>query len=91
MTASSFDAQIVNGQLVPAEPLRPFEGRQVHVVVSVRALPVEEATEPPEDMDVEKDVYVRLPLLSKAIGNPIIANEAKLKPCLILPEDLPDD
>ena len=34
MIAHSFDARIVNGQLVPAEPLKAFEGQEVRVTVS---------------------------------------------------------
>jgi len=40
-----FDAQILNGQLIPAEPLRMFEGQRVHVTLSA---PVQEAPSPIE-------------------------------------------
>ena len=84
MTTSSFDARIINGQLVPADPLRAFEGRQVHVVVSAAASNGE--PEPPDDMDVEKDVYVRIPLASQTMSDAVIVAGADLKPTVILPE-----
>src|SRR2546426_664470 len=99
MLSHSFEARIVNGQLVPAEVLKAFEGQQVHITVSVPAKIAEHASsvsandgrEPPEDLDVEKDVYVRMPLQNKAIPNPAIVKKNDLKPCLILPEGLPDE
>ena len=92
MITSSFDARIVNGQLVPADPLRALEGQQGHVVVSVPpSAELDALVEPPEEMDVEKDVYVRLALPSEMIANPIIAAGTELRPSLIFPEDLPDE
>src|ERR1043166_97583 len=35
MLEEEFDAQVLNGQLVPAEPLKVFEGQRVHVTVTV--------------------------------------------------------
>jgi hypothetical protein len=55
----SFDAQVVNGQLIPA--------------------------------DVEKDVYVAMPLAQTPVSKPIVVANGVFKPCLILPEDLGDD
>ena len=73
MTTSSFDARIFNGQLVPAEPLRAFEGREVHIVVSVAPTTgTNGEPEPPDDMDIEKDVYVRIPLASQLMSDAVV-------------------
>jgi hypothetical protein len=90
MIAHSFDAHIVNGQLVPAEPLKAFEGQKVRVTVTAPEK-VSAAPEPAEDFDVEKDVYVKMPLASEVIPNPVVAKGNGLKPCLILPEELPNE
>jgi len=43
--------------------------------------------EPPPDLDVENDVYVRMPFQKKDLANPVIVKGAGLKPCLISPEE----
>ena len=90
MIAHSFDARVSNGQLIPAEALRAFEGRQVHIAIAMSDTELSN-DEPPDDFDVEKDVYVRLPLPGKVIVQPVIIKGSGLRPCLILPEDLPDE
>ena len=96
MLEEEFEARVLNGQLVPAESLRHFEGQRVHVTVSApKRTPqpaiAEAEPAPPQDLDIEKDVYVRMPLPGKVVVRPVIVQGTGLRPCLIFPEDLPDE
>ncbi len=96
MLKQEFDACVVDGQLVPADALRAFEGHQVHVTIAVPpvfASPSRDAPEnaAPEDLDVEKDVYVAMPFPETVMQEPIIVDGGRLKPCLIFPEDVEDE
>lgn len=96
MVTQTFEAQVVHGQLVPAEVLRPFEGQQVQVTVTPAPVPAADSQpkgepDPPDDLDVEKDVYVPMPLRSEVIPNAVIKDGAPLEPCTFIPEDLPDE
>jgi len=97
MLEGEFEAQVFNGQLVPSEQLRQFEGQRVHVALSSQtsstSMVANDAAqaEPPNDFDVEKDVAVRMAFLSKTITNPTIIQGSGLKPCLIFPLESSDD
>jgi hypothetical protein len=93
MFAEEFDALVLNGQLVPPEPLRMFEGQRVHVTLAIPPVPIDAkaAIEPIPELDVEKDVSVRMPFPGTAVSNPKIVQGPGLRPCLIFPEELPDD
>lgn len=99
MISHSFEARIVNGQVVPGEALMAFEGQQVRLTVSAMpslapaclSVDADEVPESPEDLDVEKDVYVPMPFHREVLPNTTITTETALQPCLILPEDLPDE
>jgi len=93
MINQSFDALVVEGQLMPSDALRPFEGQRVHVtlsdpIASDSGPEKESHSEPPEDFDIEKDVSVRIPLASETIVNPVIVPGRGLRPCIILPEEM---
>lgn len=97
MFEQGFDARVIDGQLIPTEPLRAFEGKEVRVTLSVPAestrAAIDESSDvqPPDNFDVEKDIYVRMPFRSVVVHHPPLVNGGALKPCLILPEDLPND
>ena len=93
MLEQEFDAQVCNGQLVPSEPLECFEGQRVHVTLTAVPFALDNHLEMglAHDRDVEKDVYVRMPFPSRLVANPTIVAGGMLKPCLIFPEDLPDE
>lgn len=86
MFAEEFDALVLNGQLVPPEPLRMFEGQRVHVALltpaSTRPVVIDATTqtEPTPEFDVEKDVSVRMPFPSRVVSNPNIVHGPGLTP-----------
>ncbi len=78
----------------------PPEGTRVEVVIRPSSAQVAPATEglpdlsdiePPDDLDVEKDIYVRMPRRYEKIEGAIIREGTGLKPTLIFPEELPDE
>jgi hypothetical protein len=83
----SFDAVITEGRIQHQENLRPWEGKSVQVTVHVRL--AEDA--PPADLDVEKDVYRKMPVKSTVIGSSKIRDIGPAKPSLILPEGTEDE
>lgn len=102
MITKTFTARIENGQLRYQEPLADLEGREVQVTLILNGTPAtptpaanEEQEppdpEPPEWLDVEKDIYVKMPLKSEIIENAVVLEGGPLQPCIILPEELPDD
>lgn len=98
MSAYTFEAEVLNGQLFPAEPLRAFEGQRVQITVAARdPLPKraqfvaeDEGADAPDDLDVEKVVYAPMPFPNELLPNPKLIDQVVLQPCLIVPEDLPD-
>jgi hypothetical protein len=105
MTQITIAAQVVNGHLQHEQSLAELEGQRVTLTVvpsgpasgngATQPTPqaVEKAEfdpEPPPWLDVEHDVYfpIKVPrqLLEK---KPVIVRRGK--PCIILPEELPDD
>jgi hypothetical protein len=97
MTTKTFAARVVNGQLLHSESLEAFEGYQVRVtlsgpVVSPPPQPGETPEpEPPGWMDVEKDIYVPMPLEGEILKDAIVVEGGPLQPCIVVPEELPDD
>jgi hypothetical protein len=47
--------------------------------------------EPPEGMDVEKDVYVKMPFPSEVLKGVRVMDGGPMEPCIILPEELSDE
>src|SRR5439155_25712436 len=97
MAIATFDARVINGRLQYQAPLDDLEGQQVRVMLDILApqdskpLPPPPSDEPPEDMDVEKDVYVKMPFASEVLKDAVVIEGGPMEPCIILPEELPDD
>ena len=98
MDMKTFDAEVVNGHLRFDEPLNEIEGQRVRVTLTIiptggqllQDLPPTDV-EPPEWLDVEKDVYVKMPFRGEILKDVVIVERGPGKPCTILPEPLPDD
>jgi hypothetical protein len=100
MTITTFDAQVIDGRLEPADALRAFEGRQVRVTLtepssvpeSIPAAPRPNSTqpEPPEWLDVENDVYVQLSLEGETLRDLVVVEGGPMQPCIIIPEEFRD-
>jgi hypothetical protein len=97
MPVATFDARVINGRLQYQAPLDALEGQQVRVMLDIlapqdsKSLPPPSSDEPPEDMDVEKDVYVKMPFASEVLKDAVVIEGGPMEPCIILPEELPDD
>jgi MOSC domain-containing protein YiiM len=61
----SFNAVIADGQIRHEENLRPWEGKAVQVTVHSLA---REEIALPDDFDVERDVYVKMPVETTLVG-----------------------
>ena len=99
MVAKTFSAQVVGGQLLHQESLDAFEGREVRVTVaapssvlspSAPSMDSREA-EPPEWMAVETDIYVKMPFPGELLKDAVIVEGEPMRPCVILPEESPDE
>ena len=80
--------------------LDAFEGQALRLTVEVIQQSAENSPggidqspsdEPPEWMDVEKDIYVKMPRKTKILKVVEIVEGGPLQPCIILPDPLPDD
>ena len=99
MVAKTFSAQVVGGQLRHQESLAAFEGQEVRVTVAPPPSPVSESAPPtdsrdavpPEWMAVETDICIKMPFSSEVLKNAVIVEGAPMRPCLILPEESPDE
>ena len=102
MPIATFDARVINGRLQYQAPLDALEGQLVRVFLDILApdilapqdskpLSPPPSDESPEDMDVEKDVYVKMPFASEVLKDAVIIEGGPMEPCIILPEELPDD
>ena len=102
MPATTFSARVVNGLLDGGEALKPFEGQQVSVTVIGPTTPTEPKDggvlkadesdcEPPEWMDVETDVYVKMLGKVEVLDNVQIVDCGPGHPCLIFPEESADE
>jgi hypothetical protein len=96
MMTVTFEAQVENGQVRQPESLAPFEGQKVQVTVTApsKSAPpdrAEEGDEPlPEGLDVERDVYVKMPLPGEILRDAVVVEGGRMQPTLIFPEELPD-
>jgi hypothetical protein len=97
---TTFDACVVNGQLQFQAPLDALEGQRVRVTLDVigdptpqtpSEAPPSEDPEPPEGMDVEKDIYVKMPRKVEILKGVKVVDKGPKQPSVILPEELPDD
>jgi hypothetical protein len=105
MVTKTFEARVVNGQLQHDQALDAFEGQQVRITLVAPASappngqeksllngPEEPPeVEPPEWLDVEKDVYVRMPGKVEILENVTLVDCGPGRPSLIFPEELPDE
>jgi len=83
----SFGAQIIDGCISHAESLSNWEGRHVEVTVQVK----DDDAEAPDHMDVEKDVYLKMPVNSKVLKGYAIRSMGYAEPSVILPEGIEDE
>ena len=83
----SFDAVIADGRIHHEENLRPWEGEEVRVTVHCRARDIA----PPDDFDIERDIYHKMPVKTMVVGSSKIRDIGSAKPSLILPEGIEDD
>ena len=97
MARRTFSAEVTNGQLRFQESLVDLEGRRVLVVLDDFPTKVENRprlTPDPvqiDDLDIEQDVPpFQRPFRWEAV-NAVVKDSGPLRPCLILPEELPDD
>lgn len=105
MTQITIPAQVVNGHLQHERSLPEFEGQRVIATLTVVAedskngasekAPPQELSadfdpEPPPWLEVEHDLYFPMTAPSISLGIVKIKVEEG-KPCIILPEELPDE
>jgi hypothetical protein len=83
----TFDAVIADGRIHHEENLRPWEGEEVRVTVHFRA----REFAAPDDLDVEWDIYQKMPVNTSVVGSSKIRDVGSAKPSLILPEGIEDD
>ena len=83
----SFDAVITDGRIDHEESLRPWEGKEVQVTLHLRI----SEEELPDDLDVERDVYMKMPVKSFVIRPSKFRDIGAAKPSLILPEEIADE
>jgi hypothetical protein len=106
MTQITIPAQVVNGHLQHEKNLTELEGEHVLATLAVvpkegangASSPVspkpEESAEfdpePPEWLEIEHDVYFPIKVPKIPLGK-VTVRVREGKPCIILPEELPDD
>src|SRR4051794_8852430 len=95
MLTVTFEARVEQGRLCLPESLAAFEGQSVQVTVTARTpaapAPDEEPDpEPPDWLDVERDVYVKMPLRGETLHDVVVVEGGPRQPTVILPE-LPID
>lgn len=105
MTQITIPAQVVNGHLQHERSLPEFEGQRVIATLTVvaedskngaseKAPPQEPSAEfdpePPPWLEVEHDLYFPMTVPSISLGK-VKVNVEEGKPCIILPEELPDE
>jgi hypothetical protein len=95
MTSITFESVVRNGQLTHGESLAPFEGKRVYVTVIAPQSPPSPSNghedEGAEGLDVEKDLYAPMKPQTQRRADMRIVNTQQGKPCIILPEELPDE
>ncbi|MBI3823115.1 MAG: hypothetical protein HY289_10610 [Planctomycetes bacterium] len=106
MTQFTIPAQVVNGHLQHEQSLAELEGQQVQVTLTVapkdavngtpkpaQTMPKqseESDPEPPPWLEIEHDVYFPMTVPEKPLGK-VKIHKRRGKPCIILPEELPDE
>jgi hypothetical protein len=94
MVSMTFQGLVTNGQLKHHESLTPFGGRRVYVTVIAPTAETAElpprTDEPPPDLDVETDVFVRMEPRSKTLLDVPVVDAGAATPRVILPGELPD-
>lgn len=103
MSQITIPAQVVNGHLQHDKSLTELEGQ--HVLATLTLVPngqpapapsqpssdnVNFDPDPPEWLEIENDVYFPISVPSVPLGKLRVRVE-KGKPCIILPEDLPNE
>ncbi len=96
MVRRTFPAEVTNGQLRFQESLVDLEGRRVMVVLD--DLPAKDenrhrlSPDPVQfdDLDIERAVSFRMPFRWETV-NAVVKDGGPLRPCVILPEELPDE
>jgi hypothetical protein len=103
MTQITIPAQVVNGHLQHEQSLPELEGQRV--IATLTLVPTESANgkkpaetvenaefdpEPPPWLEVENDVYFPMKRPARRLGK-VKVRVVRGKPCIILPEELPDD
>ena len=83
----TFGAVVVDGQLHHEESLLPWEGKAVQVTVQ---LPTNEQ-DSGDDVDVEKDVYLKMPVSHSRVQPKAVRDVGHAKPSIFLPEGLEDE
>jgi hypothetical protein len=83
----SFDAVITDGRIQHEENLRPWEGEEVRVTVHFRIREIAQ----PDGLDIERDVYLKMPVKTTIVGTNKIRDIGAAKPSVILPEGIEDD
>lgn len=97
MVSKTFEGTVVGGQLAYNQPLHVFEGKKVLITVidpvatPTRELPAESTDEPPDDLDVEKEIYNKMPRKVEMLKGVTIIDKGRRRPHVILPEELPND
>lgn len=99
MAAKTFSAQVVSGRLRYQESLDVFEGQDVRVTVVEQSRPGSHPApltgsgerEPPDWMAVESNLYVKMPFPGEVLQDVVIVEGQPIRPCIILPEELPDE
>ena len=106
MTQITIPAQVVNGHLHHEKSLAELEGQHVLATLTVvpteapngKAAPAPQASveradfdpEPPPWLEIENDVYFPITVPTKSLGK-VKIRKRRGEPCIILPEELPDE
>lgn len=95
MSRRRFAAQVMNGQLRFQESLVELEGRRVLVVLDDEPTitewpPLTPNTRSVDEAEIEKDVSFRMPFQWEPVKAKV-TDRGPLRPCGIVPEDLPND
>jgi len=99
MAGKTFPAVVTDGQLRHKQSLEAFEGQEVYVTLVAKPFsaspcqrtgPVRD-DELPGGMDVEHDLYVKIPLTGEVVPEALVVEGPSIRPCIILPEDSPDE
>ena len=95
MADITIQVEVVNGQLCHDSDLSELEGRRIVATLTPEMAGKSGSDgdfdlEPPDGMDVEKDLYFAMQTPSISLGK-LKVNVTEGKPCIILSEELPDE